>query len=58
MTLEVGEQGKKRSVWDRLHIGRTFATKLPLGNTPLDIDALSVSIIQHCQRMIEELGCP
>ena len=52
-----GRAGQKRSVWDRLHLGRTFAAKLPLGNTPLDIDALSVSITQHCQRMIQELGC-
>ena len=50
--------GQKRSVWDRLHLDRTFAAQLPLGNTQLDIDALSVSITQHCQRMIEELGCP
>jgi hypothetical protein len=58
MTPEVGELDKKRSVWNRLHLNRTFAAKLPLGNTQLDIDALSVSITQHCQRMIEELGCP
>lgn len=52
-----GRAGQKRSLWDRLHLYRTFATKLPLGNTPLDIDALWVNITQHCRRMIEELGC-
>ncbi len=52
-----GRAGQKRSAWDRLHLGHTFTTKLPLGNTPLDSDALSVSRTEHCQRMIEELGC-
>jgi hypothetical protein len=53
-----GRAGQKRSVWDTVHVGRTFAAKLPVGNSQLDIDALSVSITQHCQRMIQELGCP
>ena len=50
--------GQKRSVWKSIAPRLHFSTQIPLGNTPLDIDALSVSITQHCQRMIEELGCP
>lgn len=53
-----GGAEQKRSLWDRVNLGRTFAAKLPLGNSQPDIDALSVSITQHCQRMIEELGSP
>lgn len=53
-----GRAGQKRSVWDQLHPGRTFATKLSIGNNPIDLNVLSVNIMTHCQRMKEKLGCP
>jgi len=46
-----GRAGQKRSVWDRLHPGRTFATKLSVGDNPIDINVLSANIAAHCQRM-------
>lgn len=53
-----GRTGQKRSVWDQLHPGRTFAAKLPTGSTPIDFDDLSSKVRTHCQRMRGELGCP
>lgn len=52
-----GRAGQKRSVWDNLHPGRTFATKLSVGNNPIDLNALSIKIAAHCQRINERLGC-
>lgn len=53
-----GRAGQKRSVWDQLHPGRTFASKLSIGDTPVDLNVLSVRIAAHCQRMKQKLGCP
>lgn len=53
-----GRAGQKRSVWDQLHPGRTFASKLSTGDTPVDFNVLSVRIAAHCQRMKQKLGCP
>ena len=52
-----GRAGQKRSVWDLLHPGRTFATKLSVGNNPLDVNVLAVKIAEHCQRIKDKLGC-
>lgn len=54
----MGRAGQKRSVWDRLHPGRTFATKLPVVNNPIDFNILSANITDRCQRMKEKLRCP
>ena len=53
-----GRAGQRRSVWDQLHPGRTFAAKLPIGSTPVNLDVLSVNVTAHCQRLRGELGCP
>lgn len=52
-----GRAGQKRSVWDQLHPGRTFATKLSVANNSIDVNVLAVKIAEHCQRLKEKLGC-
>ena len=53
-----GRAGQKRSIWDQLHPGRTFAAKLSVGNYPVEVDVLSAKIAHHCQSVKEKLGCP
>lgn len=53
-----GRAGQKRSVWDQLHPGRAFATKLSVASKPVDINALTVKVTEHCQHLKEKLGCP
>ena len=52
-----GRAQQQRSVWDRLHPGRTAARRLPVAG-PVDEDQYRERINALCQRMRDALGFP
>lgn len=52
-----GRAQQQRSVWDRLHPGRTAARRLPVAD-PVHEDQYLERINALCQRMRSVLGCP
>lgn len=53
----VGRNEQQRSVWDRLHPGRTLARSLPPAQ-PVNESVLKPDIDALCERMMRKLGCP
>ncbi len=52
-----GRAQQLRSVWDRLHPGRSAARRLPVAG-PVDEEQYGRRIEELCRRMSDALGCP
>mgnify|MGYP002777018478 FL=1 len=51
-----GRGAQMRSMWDQIHLGRSFAEKL--SPNPVTIESLQTQVTQHCQNVATRLGCP